>query len=603
MPGLQAEETPNTASHYNNWPNEIGFNANQEQKTPVELTVTGSIPTYAAGTLYRTGPGRYKVDTVNGDTFKVGHWFDGFSQAHRFQLIPPSPEDAVSAGMRVFYNSRFSTDDLIEHVRQTGTHEKFTFGGVRVREDPCKIMYQKVQSVFEPKEAAGKNGAEEEEAGVAFSNVGVTLSINMPGFGAQPVQGSDSKEHGSRFTHTRTLHAKTDTSSYKQLDPETLEPLAVSNQAHYDPLLSGPLSASHAKSDPKTGDMYNYNCALEEEGPVYRVFRVLAATGETEILATFPATPAYLHSIFLTGDYVVVCVWSSHLDPEGFEKGFYLGGLTEFDPSIPAKWYIVDRKEGKGLVGTYDSDPFFCFHSINAWEDPNAQDPSKKDIVAEAVTFETNAALFTLYYDLLVSSTTDPDGHPKPEDRDDGGKLKSRITRFRLPAIPSSSAAKTQDREAENGEEEDAQLIATTESTTCQHLSPELPTLNPSYITVPHRYTYAVVDRGHSTFFDGIMKFDSTTKECLIWSEHAQSPGEAIFVPNPQGEKEDDGVLLSVVLNGLTGKSYLLVLDAGTLEEVGRASMQGVVGFGFHGAYAPDTRAGFASGEGATGDF
>lgn len=45
---------------------------------------------------------------------------------------------------------------------------------------------------------------------------------------------------------------------------------------------------------------------------------------------------------------------------------------------------------------------------------------------------------------------------------------------------------------------------------------------------------------------------------------HAQSPGEAIFLPDPEGkgEGEDEGILLSVVLDGVAGKSYLLVLDA-----------------------------------------
>ena len=66
---------------------------------------------------------------------------------------------------------------------------------------------------------------------------------------------------------------------------------------------------------------------------------------------------------------------------------------------------------------------------------------------------------------------------------------------------------------------------------------------------------------------------------------HAQSPGEPIFLPDPQGKDEDDGVLLSVVLDGTKGKSYLLCLDAKSFEEVGRAEMESVVAFGFHGTH------------------
>lgn len=57
-------------------------------------------------------------------------------------------------------------------------------------------------------------------------------------------------------------------------------------------------------------------------------------------------------------------------------------------------------------------------------------------------------------------------------------------------------------------------------------------------------------------------------------------------MPNQNGDgSEDDGVLLTVVLDGSAGNSYLLVLDARDLREVGRAHVDGVIGFGFHGTF------------------
>jgi torulene dioxygenase len=47
------------------------------------------------------------------------------------------------------------------------------------------------------------------------------------------------------------------------------------------------------------------------------------------------------------------------------------------------------------------------------------------------------------------------------------------------------------------------------------------------------------------------------------------------MIPNPEGTSEDDGVLLSVVLDGMRGKSYLLCLDARNLSELGRANVDG----------------------------
>lgn len=107
------------------------------------------------------------------------------------------------------------------------------------------------------------------------------------------------------------------------------------------------------------------------------------------------------------------------------------------------------------------------------------------------------------------------------------------------------------------------------------------------WATHRHRYVYMIVNRGKSTFFDGIMKFDTETKETRLWSHHAQSQGEPIFVADPTGLNEDNGVLLNIVLDGNTSKSYLLCLDAHDLTELGRATVNGPVAFGFHGQHLP----------------
>ncbi|RAK86752.1 dioxygenase, partial [Aspergillus costaricaensis CBS 115574] len=554
---MSAIQETRVEDHFNNWPNVQGFEANYEEKTPIELPVEGQIPAYAAGVLYRTGPGKYKVDTVNGETFRASHWFDGFSETHRFQLLAP---DSTHPSVRVLYNSRFSTDALIEQVRQTGEMHKLSFGQKR---DPCKVVYQKVQTEYEP----------EEKPTSTTANIGVTLSINMPGL-------ADNYTNNHRWDTSsgiKTLHAKTDFNAFKQLDPETLEPITLASQQNLHPALKGPGTAAHARSDPKTGDIFNYNL---EFGPVntYRIFRTSASTGETTILATFPATPAYLHSLLITADFVVLCVWNAHISPADFgsTSTSFLDAIKPFDPSLPATWYVIDRTGERGLVATYTSRPFFCFHTINAWQETTQNGDT--DIVAELVTFDTADFMHKLYYEYLLSDSP----HAKP--RTD--ETCSSVSRFRLPTIPSSSSSSNP--EPQNPQEPSEALL---ESTSCKPFSPELPTMHPAYVTRKHRYMYAVADTGKSTLFDSIIKFDNESGETKVWSHHAQSPGEPIFVPNPDGVEgdgdEDDGVLLSVVLNGLTGKSYLLCLDARSLVELGRARVAGPVAFGFHGQYVP----------------
>lgn len=64
-------------------------------------------------------------------------------------------------------------------------------------------------------------------------------------------------------------------------------------------------------------------------------------------------------------------------------------------------------------------------------------------------------------------------------------------------------------------------------------------------------------------------------------------PNEAVFVPRPGGDGEDDGVLLSVALNSHTRRSCLLALDARTMSECARAYVPHVVHFHFHGDFFP----------------
>jgi torulene dioxygenase len=118
----------------------------------------------------------------------------------------------------------------------------------------------------------------------------------------------------------------------------------------------------------------------------------------------------------------------------------------------------------------------------------------------------------------------------------------------------------------------------------------ELPMFHPDYRLKGLRYLGTVVDRGHSTLFDGLCKIDLESETRTCWENPwGHTPGEAIFIPNPNGSGEDDGVLLSVVLDGFQGKSYLLCLDARDMTELGRVQCDSVVGHGFHGCHVNTT--------------
>ncbi|GFR99887.1 beta,beta-carotene 15,15'-monooxygenase, partial [Elysia marginata] len=127
-------------------------------------------------------------------------------------------------------------------------------------------------------------------------------------------------------------------------------------------------------------------------------------------------------------------------------------------------------------------------------------------------------------------------------------------------------------------------VLKITPETLEENLPIEMPRINDDLDGVKHRYTYA------TTFYycshAKLAKYDVVEKKVTtfdIGTDHI--PGETVFVARPDAAEEDDGVILSTVMACHAGvQSYLLVLDAASFQEIGRASLPGEtkMGLAFH---------------------
>ncbi|XP_076367899.1 beta,beta-carotene 15,15'-dioxygenase-like isoform X3 [Tachypleus tridentatus] len=89
-----------------------------------------------------------------------------------------------------------------------------------------------------------------------------------------------------------------------------------------------------------------------------------------------------------------------------------------------------------------------------------------------------------------------------------------------------------------------------------------------------------------------LIKVDVWNKTKTIWLEEKTIPSEPVFVGRPGATEEDDGVILSAVLSDENqNKVFLLVLDASTFQELGRAEflLDSVVPGDIHGLFWPAT--------------
>ncbi|THC89149.1 hypothetical protein EYZ11_011407 [Aspergillus tanneri] len=447
---------------FNDWPNDAGFEASVEHREPVELTVTGSIPSYLAGTLYRIGPGTYKVE---GSAYQLSHWFDGFSYLHRFQLVAQP-----TGKCKVLYNSRGQVDALIEEARKSGTLKGLTFGQKR---DPCESIFRKVKVFFRP--AFNQKNSE-------LVNAGVTIYANAPGVPRHLKQSRSSSPFSS-------LTSLTDANILKHIDPETLQPLGVTRQDSLHPDLKGPLSCAHAEFDAASGDMYNYNLDLGRYA-TYRIFRTCAATGATKIIATIrgpDVKPAYLHSFFLSEDYVILCIWPAIIRMNGIQILWKrnLADAIQFNPSLQARWYVVDRKQGRGVVAMYLSPAFFSFHTINAWQKDNGD--GTIDVMCDIIQYPTDEMIQRGYYDTMVSTGSEVTKYYGSE------ASRPSLVRYRLPGVP-----KKGHREAPaNGTDfPEAETLLRIDD----NCVGDLPTINPKFNTKKTRYVYNLVNQGKVLF-------------------------------------------------------------------------------------------------------
>ncbi|KAJ8084349.1 hypothetical protein PM082_003118 [Marasmius tenuissimus] len=522
----------------------VAFQNAPEQREPVDLAIKGTIPPWLNGVLYRTGPGTYQIPSSKDSSkhITVQHWFDGLSMNHRFEIH--------SGGQRVSYRSRKSADDYEQSAAEKGVLPGVTFAQ---RQDICQTIFKKFFTVFQQPAATSTPSS---------ANVGVTLSPDMPGW-KKVIDGLPAGTLSHEHTGPKYLVAKTDANLLQLLDPVSLEPLSISTYAKVDPRLDGELSAAHSCRDHEADEFYNYTCKL---GPssTYKVFKIKGSSGEVDILAEIKdAPPSYIHSLAMTSKYIILIVWQAHITGHGlpilYHKNIAQAIEKKWNPSLDSIFYVIDRKKG-GIVARYKTPPFFCFHQLNAYDDPN-----KDDIIIDMSVYEDHAVIERLYLDKLRSLDADTP------------MLMGRARRFRLASVTSGPKFARPTK---------------IEFTLQQDESIELPTINPGHYQRPYRYAYGInkLDpRSHHTFADRIIKVDMDTPEGghIAWQVPGYTPSEPIFVPRPGAQDEDDGVVLSVVLDGEKARSMLIILNAKDMKELARAEMETVYPIGFHGVFAP----------------
>jgi carotenoid cleavage dioxygenase-like enzyme len=461
----------------------LGFTQADTEITLAQLPVRGQVPGWLTGMLLRNGPGTLRVGQQ-----QYRHWFDGLAMLHKFTFQQG----------RVSYANKFLDCQAYRQARQSGQISYSEFAT-----DPCRSLFQRVFALFSPHitDSAKVNVAK--------------IANRFMALGETPLQ--------------------------VEFDPETLASVGVFS---YETQPAGQMTTVHPHFEADQSLAYNLVTRFSRISQ-YRLYGV-AADVPPKLLGAIPShAPAYLHSFGMTQNYFIIAEFPLVVNPlslllwlKPFIENF------QWQPQRGTPFYLLNRHTGE-LVGRYESEPFFAFHHINAFE-------QQGEVVVDLAAYPDSAIINAFYLNRLKDTASQlPFGQ---------------LRRYRIPL---------------NGQR------ATYETLSAECL--ELPRFDYArYNTrADYRFVYGMsVNRQQPEgFYNQLVKIDLQNQQTTTWFEANCYPGEPVFVSAPGAAAEDEGVILSVVLDAVRGTSFLLILEASAFEEIARAEVPQPILHGYHGQY------------------
>lgn len=331
----------------------------------------------------------------------------------------------------------------------------------------------------------------------------------------------------------KELVALTETPFPICFDPRTARTTGAFN---FDDKIETQFTSAHPLFDPTTQEWYSVGIHFAHNSN-YVIYKIGKDSSSRKVVASIPVGyPTYIHSFAMSPQYIIiteapftVSPYDLLLSDNAFIENF------NWKPKNGTQFIVVDKKTGK-KIGCYKTKAFFTLHHVNAFEKDG-------QLFIDLIAHDNPKVVHSFGYENLCDPNINlPVSHLK---------------RFTI--------------DLEDGTVRETQL------------SPhniELPNINPAHLMHNYRFVYATgSERG---FAQHIIKLDLSSKRHAQWQEHGAYPTEAVFVPRPGATEEDDGVVLSLILDAVNKKSFLLILDAKNLKEVARVYTPHAIPFTVH---------------------
>lgn len=311
----------------------------------------------------------------------------------------------------------------------------------------------------------------------------------------------------------------------------------------FDGQLSCGVSA-HPKVDPRTGELVFMDFSVFKKP--YMRYGVLSADGTLSHMTPIelPA-PRIAHDLAITENYTIL------LDlPLGWDLDLMRRGKRRitFDRETPARFGIIPRHGDASELRWFEAAPCYIYHTINAWEEGDT-------IVLTGCRVE----------------------NPMPTGDDWDGTIP------RLYFLELQPFMHRWTFNLKTGEIKEERL---------DDIPSEFPRMNDDLLGSPSRYSYNPrIAPKETLLFDGLIKYDTDTNNSVQLSYGPDRFGsEAVFVPRPGGEGEDDGWIVTLLYDVADDSSECAVYDAQGFsdEPIARVLLPRRVPAGFHACWVDD---------------
>ena len=395
----------------------------------------------------------------------------------------------------------------------------------------------------------------EQEAGQSLwgglmDGAGVSL---RPGFGAhgglKDTASTDVVVHGGRIVATFYQCGE----AY-WLDPETLEQGGVASWAPLDGV------SAHAKVDEATGDLLFFN--YSKHAP-YMHYGVVDRTGKRVHYVPVPLPgPRLPHDMAFTANYSILNDLPVFWDEELLKRNVH---AVREHRGMPSRFAVIPRFGNPEDIRWFEADPTYILHFLNAYEDGD-------EIVMDGY-FQEKPTPRPL--------ADAPAGYEHMMGFLDEHSFLSKLHRWRF----NLKTGETREHHL------DDRVL-------------EFGMFNQRYAGNPYRYAYSTFTKPGWFLFKGFVKHDLQTGESwTVDLPEGRYASEAPFVPRIGATDEDDGYLVSFIIDDTAGTSECVLIDCKRFEEgpVVRIALPHKISSGTHSVWADrDFIQNGVSGAGAT---